>query len=218
MIYGQPPDRTGKKRRPRRRPPGSVYAAQQQSASQVQQQNAQNQAGLAAYQAQSPPPAKGVVRPQTEAEREAILNPGPVAQPPPLDPAFQAQQAAANLNIQFGNAWDQYQTGQIENQYGLGLDTSNPYSRAKLLEESYTRSRRGTTNSLAAQGQLYSGAMQTAQDENLRNYSIGKDTLSRERQAALDAILKGNLDRYGQVGANIDDQTLQSLLAALGGK
>lgn len=134
---------------------------------------------------------------------------------PPPDPAFLAQQAQAQLAMGLGNAWDTYQRGQIENDYGLGADASNPYSRAKLLEQSYQQNQRGANTSYASQGQLYSGAYQNAKDYNARNYAVGQDRLQREYQGAKDQITKGSLDRYSQYGS-LAGADLQSLLKQLG--
>lgn len=133
------------------------------------------------------------------------------------DPNLEAQRASANLGINLGNAWDTYQQGRIEQDYGLN-DTSDPFAKAALLQQTYQNSRRGNTNSMAAQGQLYSGALQNAQAGAERSYNQGYDQLKRGRQDALDQLLKGKLDRYSQVGANLDENTLASLLAALGVK
>lgn len=134
---------------------------------------------------------------------------------PPPDPAFLAQQAQAQLAMGLGNAWDTYSRGRVENDYGLGADASNPYSRAKLLEQSYQQNQRGTDSSYANAGQLYSGAYQSAKNYDARNYAIGQDRLQREYQGAKDQITKGSLDRYSQYG-NLAGADLQSLLKQLG--
>lgn len=68
--------------------------------------------------------------------------------------------------------------------YGLGRfgadAASNPYSRAALLQRSYDQNQRATTNTMAARGQLYSGATQNAADLNAGNYSSAYDALSKD--------------------------------------
>lgn len=139
---------------------------------------------------------------------------------PQVDPMLEAQKAAAGLNIKLGDAWDAYATGQLTTGFG-NLDNptadlaSNPYSRAALLQQSYNNQRRGTTNSYASAGQLYSGALQNAQEENLRGYGQGLDALKKERQGLLDELLRDRVTRYSQTGAQLNEDTLNALLRAL---
>jgi len=133
---------------------------------------------------------------------------------PPPDPAFLQQQAQAQLALGLGNAWDTYSVGQLNNEFGFG-DTSNPYNRVRMLEDSYKHQQAGTTNSYAAQGQLYSGAIQNARNSNATGYARGYDALQRQYQGARNQITRGALDRYMQYGAQ-PGQDLQSILRALG--
>ena len=59
------------------------------------------------------------------------------------------------------------------------VDPNNPFSKASLLKKSYDQQSRGDTNSMAAAGQLYSGAEQNAQNNDTSNYNQGFDTLSK---------------------------------------
>lgn len=61
----------------------------------------------------------------------------------------------------------------------IAVDPANPFSRAALLQRSYDQAKRGSTNSYAARGQLYSGALQNAQDENTFGFQRGDDQLRR---------------------------------------
>ena len=56
----------------------------------------------------------------------------------------------------------------------LTFDPNNPFSKASLLKKTYDTNRRSTAQSLAAGGQLYSGASQNAQD------LIGRNQLQAE--------------------------------------
>jgi hypothetical protein len=99
-------------------------------------------------------PAKGVPAPTVY--WEFADGPGVQAAPPdvggrPLDPAEIAAGISANRNLALGNANATYQQGQLQQQYGYGESgAANPYSRAALLQESFQRSKLGTTNSYAA--------------------------------------------------------------------
>jgi hypothetical protein len=73
--------------------------------------------------------------------------------------------------------------------YGfLQGDPNDPFSRAALLQKSYENNVRGTTNNLAAQGQLYSGAHINAQAANTQNYQTGVTQGQRAEQGLLDQI------------------------------
>jgi hypothetical protein len=140
-----------------------------------------------------------------------------VSTAPPVDPQAEAYKVSAQRNAALGDADAGYQTARIENQYGLGSDRSNPYSDAKLLEDSYLRDQRGTTNSYAAQGQLYSGAYKRMKGENERQYSIGYDRLARSYQDAKYGVTRGQLQSYADFGSGVDDERFRSILRGLGG-
>ena len=61
----------------------------------------------------------------------------------------------------------------------LTFDATNPFSQAAMLKRNYDQAQRGNTNSYAARGQLYSGALQNAQDESGFQYQRGSDTLTK---------------------------------------
>lgn len=140
----------------------------------------------------------------------------PQATAPPPDPIFLAQQAAAQRSLAIGGAWDTYSRGRIENSYGLGADTSNPYSKAALMREDYLSGQRGTESNYANAGQINSGAYQSAKNYNARQYSIGDDRLRREYQDQKDAITKGATDRYSQLGADLSAEDLTALIRSIG--
>jgi hypothetical protein len=140
---------------------------------------------------------------------------------PPVDPALLAQQNQANTTIGLGNAWDTYQTGQINANFG-NLDNpaadaaSNPYSQAALAYKRYNESQAGTNTSYAAAGHLYSGSLQNATEANAGNYAQTLAGLRQQRQGQLDGITKGSLDRYSTTGATLDSASLSSLMKLLG--
>jgi hypothetical protein len=159
-------------------------------------------------------PAKGVLRPGNAANTAG--NPGPsTPSAPPPDPTYEAYRASAGRNISVGNAEAAYQHANISNEYGIG-DSSNPFSRAAMLQESYNRSKLGTTNSLAAQGQLYSGAMINAQNENQHQYSIQNDALQRAYGAAQRSVTLGQAQNYANNAIGVSDQGFAALLRSLG--
>jgi len=97
---------------------------------------------------------------------------------------------------------------------------SNPYSEAAKLQRAYDQARQGSTNSYAARGHLYSGALVGRQVGNDRNYGEGRNSLemayaeqgarnTAEKQAAENAYLEAiNNARFealrGQLGEEPD--------------
>lgn len=159
--------------------------------------------------------------PLTPATQGQIATEANLPTSPPVDPAFEAQKLAANRGVKLGDAFDTYKTGRTVTEYGNvdnPMGELDPYTRAGLLAESFRRAKRGSTNSYAAQGQLYSGALQNAQNENERNFNLGREDLRRGKTDALDALLSNKITRYSQAGVDIDQGALDAILRALGAK
>jgi hypothetical protein len=83
----------------------------------------------------------------------------------------------------------------------LAYDPNNPYSQAALARTVYQQSKTGTNNSMAARGQLYSGALTNAQNQNDTNFNVGENS----RQTALTNFLNGITT--GQTAAKNDYTT-----------
>lgn len=88
----------------------------------------------------------------------------------------------------------------------LAFDPNNPYSKAALLKKTYDTNRRSTGNSMAAGGQLYSGAYQNAQDLISRNQLQSEDSLQR----ALIGFLAQNTQRRTAAGTNFETAAMQA--------
>jgi hypothetical protein len=128
--------------------------------------------------------------------------PAAVVTPQPFDPALENQRQQAGFNITTGDAEANYQTGQTAYSTGYNADGSlnagNPYSQAMLLQDNYKRSQTGTNNSMASQGQLYSGARLNAQARNDRLYAEGSAGLRDQTRERYHQIGYGRLQNYGQ--------------------
>jgi hypothetical protein len=143
-------------------------------------------------------------------------------QPQPVDQNYEAYKLSAGRNVALaGNeaAWQNQNLG-----YNLGIDANgqanaaNPYSQAQLLQDSYHESQLGTTNNMAAQGQLYSGATQNAQGINDRNYAINYAGLQQRALQGYHGIQSGQLGSYASNAAGVSDADFNALLkAAYGG-
>lgn len=172
-------------------------------------------------------PGKAVVRRPTTTPVAPTAAPPPAVAPQglPVDPFYDAAAGNANRNLSTTLAGLQYQRGQLGSTYGFGTDASgnvfddpsNPYSRAAVMKKSYDDRKLGTTTSMAAQGQLYSGALQNAQNENARQNDMGRDSLIRQFMAAQQQIRQGELQAQGtyqdQLGQAGSDRLLRALAA-----
>lgn len=142
---------------------------------------------------------------------------------PAIDPQFGADVNAAQLNLSTTLQQNEAQRGQLGSSYGFGVDASgnvmddhtNPFSKAAALQTSYDNSQRGTLNSYAARGQLYSGAIQNAQDWNQHQNLQGRDTLMREFMGArsqLDMSDTGAKNAYSSAVSQAQAQAAQYAL------
>ena len=95
------------------------------------------------------------------------------AGPAPPDAQYTTDVAGAQRDFNFGSAQLAQQQNQLGYETGIG-DPSNPYSRSALLEQTYQRNQRGSTNSYAGAGQLYSGALQNASNANTADRAQGQ--------------------------------------------
>lgn len=169
-------------------------------------------------------PGVGKLRPpqvgaQQPAKPKAPPAPQPAAQPLPVDPVHTAQVAGINRRLGDSLAFLGQEESQIGQEYGL-TDTSNPFNRAAMLQRSYDQQQRFNTNSMAARGQLYSGALQARRNETQFGFLRDKDSLSRDftrlmsdiqrRRAqaqggAQDELVGAEDDRVGRALANRPD-------------
>lgn len=142
--------------------------------------------------------------------------PPAVAQPQPVDTAFEQAKLTANRNVALSNSETAYQTGNLNFDYGYNPDgtinTANPYSRAALYQLQYENQARGTTNSLAAQGQLYSGALENQRGIDSTGYAINEAQNRLAYQRGLHALQAGKLGTYAQNALGVSDADYSSLL------
>lgn len=168
-------------------------------------------------------PGRAIVRRPPVAPTPA--GPAPQAGPQalPVDPLYDAAAGSANRGLSTTLAGLQYQRGQLGSTYGLGQDASgnvfddvsNPYSRAAVMKKTYDDRKLGTTTGMAAQGQLYSGALQNAQNENARQNDMGRDSLIRQFMAAQQQIRQGELQAQGTYQDQLGQAGSERLMRAL---
>jgi hypothetical protein len=92
------------------------------------------------------------------------------------------------------------------------VEASNPFSKAGLLVRNYHQAQNRTTNSLASQGQLYSGAMTNQQGDNTFGFQQGQDSLYK----ALQDYLGGQARARRDAGVTRDDSINAAGLTGLG--
>jgi hypothetical protein len=113
----------------------------------------------------------------------------------PFDAALTQANDAADLGYGNSLAVIDQAPGALRRQYGYtdtgDIDPNNPFGKAQLLQRSYDQAQKGNTNSYAARGQLYSGALQRRKNEDQFNYQ------------ANDALMRG---QYGSDMANVAGQ------------
>jgi hypothetical protein len=105
----------------------------------------------------------------------------------PVDPAYEGQVAALARNRDDTLLSLAGQRTQGLQDYGftqaptgaVAFDPSNPFSRAALLRKNYQESKQGTQTGMAARGQLYAGALQTAQAANDTGFNQNENSLER---------------------------------------
>lgn len=138
--------------------------------------------------------------------------------PQPVDPAFESQRLTAGRNIALGNAEGAYQQGNTNFDYGYNPDgsinASNPYSRAALLQLGYENQQRGTTNSMAARGQLYSGAIENQRGIDSRGYAVNESNNRLAYQRATHGIQANRLGTMANNSLGVGDADFNSLLKA----
>jgi hypothetical protein len=116
----------------------------------------------------------------------------PASAPMPWDAQYNSSVAGADKN--YGDKYAYLQSKRLTTEQNFGIDpgfndyANNPYSRAALLRKSYDTAVRGSTNSYAAAGHLYSGSLHNAQGANRGAYDQGYDALNKEYLASLGDI------------------------------
>lgn len=140
----------------------------------------------------------------------------PPPSPQPADPNAELAKLQGNRNLGIARGESAYQTGNLGFDLGYNPDgtvnTANPYSRAALLQLGYENQQRGTTNSLAAAGQLYSGAIENQRGIDSSNYARSEAANRLAYQRGLHGIQAGLLGTMANTGLSASDNDFSSLL------
>lgn len=132
------------------------------------------------------------------------VNVGPNQLPP--DATLDDQVRAYNNSLAQGQAQINNQITRVKGDYGYD-DPSNPFNRAKMLQEAYQHQQTATTNNLASQGQLYSGYLGSTRDVNTTNFNKADAAQRQQYQDALSKLIQ-------QRDVTLPGQANEKILAA----
>ena len=88
---------------------------------------------------------------------------------------------------------------------------SSPFSKAALLQRNYDQQREGTTNSMAARGQLYSGSLLNRRGNEQFGFEQGQDSLQKQ----LASILLGSNQARDNAATERNNQGTAGFLGSL---
>jgi hypothetical protein len=133
----------------------------------------------------------------------------------PVDPSYEGQVAALARNRDDTLLSLAAQRAQNLQEYGfteaptggVAFDPSNPFSRAALLRKNYQESKQGTQTGYAARGQLYAGALQTAQAANDTGFNQNENSLER----ALLGFLANNQGAQNRARSSYETSVAQAM-------
>lgn len=95
------------------------------------------------------------------------------------------------------------------------VDVTNPYSRAAALKKSWQQNKTGNTNSYASRGQLYSGALNRAQNTADGQYGEGKDALLKGFGSGARDIFNRRFQTWNSAESSIRDALERRLQTSL---
>lgn len=98
-----------------------------------------------------------------------LPEPAHTPEPMPWNAQYETTVNRANTDLSNTNLQLQNEETATRNNYGFDDPTANPYSQAALLQRSFNQNQNQATNSYAARGQLYSGALSNALDQGRFN-------------------------------------------------
>lgn len=147
----------------------------------------------------------------------------PAGKPSPWDAFFERRIARADQGVAEFEPEFLRQKQAIGQEYGLTADAtgsitadpSNPFSRARLLKESFVNRQRGNATSAAARGQLYSGALQRSQNAAALDLAKGEDANQRAFQDAWSALQQRRVDVRRQADEEKENARFDKLQADL---
>lgn len=108
-----------------------------------------------------------------------------------------------------------YQQGKLSQEYGID-DASNPFSKMKMLQQSFERGQANTATGFASQGQYFSGAYNSNKKFGEDNYKADQDSLHRAYDSSKHDLEYSNTQSDAAATSGKKNAALQKLLAYLG--
>lgn len=140
--------------------------------------------------------------------------PTPAAGSAAHDSAYNMAADAAKKRKEDADSQFTYGLGTASSQYGLRANVDantgqfsvaemdptspdyNPFNQMAMLRQNFEKSKRGVKNRYAAQGQLYSGALQNAEDDTVEDYQRGYGRLSSGYADLIQGLISGRNNAY----------------------
>jgi hypothetical protein len=147
---------------------------------------------------------------------------GPYGGPPsakqlPWNASTETQIGFANRNYNDEMAQLGQQDFAVRSDFGFDQEfANNPLTRANLLKKSYDQARTGAVNSMAARGQLYSGATSNQLSYADSDYNETRDREMKEYQGLRNEISQSKLGAARTRDESIAAAHAEALEAALG--
>jgi hypothetical protein len=147
---------------------------------------------------------------------------GPYGGPPsatqlPWNASSETQQGFANRNYNDEMASLNQQDFAVRSDFGFDQEfANNPLTRANLLKKSYDQARTGAVNSMAARGQLYSGATSNQLSYADADYNESRDSEMKQYQGLRNEIAQSKLGAARTRDESIAAAHAEALEAALG--
>lgn len=110
-----------------------------------------------------------------------------------------------------------YETNGVADINKATFDPSDPFSKMSLLQQSYEQSKAGSTNSLAARGQLFSGALGHQRTIDHTNASGAFDTLMKSFQDIVNGANQSNTGAISNYGTGATGLGATRLNQQIGG-
>jgi hypothetical protein len=103
---------------------------------------------------------------------------------------------------------------QLRSSYGFD-DNSDPFSRARQLQENFANANRGTLNNYAAAGQLYAGSTTKARDIDRTNFEQAYNAERQNYEGQLSDLYFNRLQNQNDYTGGVLDAEAQRLEDAL---
>lgn len=127
-----------------------------------------------------------------------------------IDSSINTINTGLNNKLSYLNA----EEGRQRARFGVE-DDSDPFSEMANLRKSFETAKRSSNTSMSAVGQLYSGALQNAQDTNRFNFTKGEDSVKKAWADAKAGFEQQRLQAQNDAQSQIDQFNLQRLDYAL---